>query len=90
MSATDWMIPRVSLSAEAYLQSTLVSLDTYGTAQPEETVRLAKALAQQNTVQQAIIKQAVARVAELELELILLEPRPRSIRPWWRFWRRAS
>lgn len=90
MSATDWMIPRVSLAAEAYLQSTLVTLDAHGTDRPEETVRLAKALAQQNTIQQAIIKQAVARVAELELELILRQPEPRPGRPWWRFWRSAS
>lgn len=84
--SNDWMIPRLSLAAEAQLQSTLQTLDSQGAANAEDTVRLAKALAQQNVIQQAIIRQAVAYVSELELLLICLEapPKPR----WWQFWKR--
>lgn len=86
MSSTDWMIPRVSLSAEAHLQSMLTTLDTHGERNPEETVRFAKSLAQQTVVQQAIIRQAVGHIAELEMVLFLLQQQPRP--PWWKFWAR--
>lgn len=85
MAPSDWMVPRLSLAAEAQLRDTLNTLDAQGIANPEDTVRLAKALAQQNVIQQAIIRQAVGYVSELELLLICLEAPPK--RPRWQFWR---
>lgn len=86
--SSEWMIPRLSLSAEAQLQSTLTTLDTHGADNPLETIRIAKALAQQNVIQQAIIRQAIGRISELELLLICLESPPPQP-PRWQFWRRA-
>lgn len=90
--SSEWMIPELSLSAEAQLQSTLTTLDTYGADNPLETIRLAKALAQQNVIQQAIIRQAIGRISELELVLVCLEttPPPPPQPPRWQFWRRFS
>lgn len=88
MGPSNWMVPRLTLSAEAQLQSTLQTLDAHGAENPEETVKLAKALAQQNVIQQAIIRQAVGYVAELELVLVCLKAPPRPRRRWWQVWKR--
>jgi hypothetical protein len=71
MAFSQWMVPQLSLSAEAQLQHSLQVLREHGATNIKDTVELACSLAQQNAIQQAIIRQATAHIAELELVQLL-------------------
>lgn len=71
MSLSDWMVPQLSLSAELQVRHSVDTLQTKGADNIEQTVKLACSLVQQNAVQQAIIRQATAHIARLEMEQFL-------------------
>jgi 1,2-phenylacetyl-CoA epoxidase catalytic subunit len=79
MALAEWMIPRLSLSAEAHLQYQIKTIKAEGPSHIQDTVELACSLVQQNAINQTLLRQAIQRVAELELTLLLMESR----RPSW-------
>lgn len=80
MPLAEWMIPQMSLSAEAQLQNDLKALRTHGPTNIKDTVELACSLLQQNATHRTLLRQAVGRVAELEMILFLQEhPRRPSL-----------
>lgn len=82
MALAEWMIPQLSLSAEAQLKFQLETLKAHGPTNIEDTVQLTCSLLQQNAINSALLRQAVGRIAELEMTLMLQErPRP-SLRRW--------
>jgi hypothetical protein len=75
------MVPQLSLAAEAQLQHSVKTLQAHGATNIQDTVSLACSLVQQNAIQQAILRQATAHIAELELELLLGSSK-RPPNPW--------
>lgn len=73
----DWMVPKLSLSAEAQLEHNVRLMREEGPSDIEGTIRIACSLIQQNAMQQAIIRQAVGHIAQLEMEQLLGGPKPR-------------
>lgn len=82
MESMDWLVPELTLSAEAQLTQNLHDVQKHGVDNPHATVQLACSLLQQNAIQQALIRQAVHRIAELE-QLTGLNG-VRESRSWWR------
>ena len=75
MAWGKWMVPRLSLSAEAQLRTNLHVIERDGPANVDQLVRIACSLAQQNAYQAAIIRQATGHISALELEAAL-DPAP--------------
>jgi len=73
----EWLVPKLSLSAEAQLRSNLVAIEREGPEKVDQLVRIACALTQQNALQAAIIRQAIGHVSELELQVELGSTRNR-------------
>lgn len=67
----SWLVPKLSLSAEAQLEHNIRVLREEGANDIEGTVRIACALIQQNAIQQAIIRQAIGHIGQLEMEALL-------------------
>ena len=82
MDSMQWLVPQLSLSAEAQLLQNVHELQKHGPDNPRATVELACSLLQQNAIQQAIIRQATHRIAELEQAQFLIESS--DCLPWWR------
>jgi len=82
MDSMKWMVPELTLSAEAQLLQHVHDVQRHGPENPYATTELACSLLQQNAMQQAIIRQATHRIAELEKAEFLREV-PR--RQWWRY-----
>ena len=82
MDSMEWMVPQLSLSAEAQLLQNVHDVQKHGAKNPHATVELACSLLQQNAIQQALIRQATHRIAELERTQFLAERS--SHHPWWR------
>lgn len=79
MALAEWLIPRLSLSAEAQLQSHLNVIRTEGPENVDQLVRIACSLAQQNAIQAAIIRQAIGHVGALEMNVELGRKSPHPI-----------
>jgi len=77
MVLADWMIPTLSLSAEADLVHQKRTVETYGSADVERTVRLTCSLLEQHALQESIIRKATGYIAELELYILLNCDAPR-------------
>lgn len=71
MAWGEWLVPRLSLSAEAQLRSNVAALEREGRDNVDQLVRIACALAQQNALQAAIIRQAIGHISHLEMEIEL-------------------
>jgi hypothetical protein len=71
MALADWMIPTLSLSAEAQLIHNKRTLEVHGPADMERTIRLTCSLLEQNALQESIIRKATGHIAELELYILL-------------------
>lgn len=85
MAWGEWLVPHLSLSAEAQLRSNVAALEREGPENVDQLVRIACSLAQQNALQAAIIRQAIGHVSALELVIELGRdsvPAPRQ-RPGW-------
>lgn len=67
----NWLVPQLSLSAEAQLEHNMRVMREEGANDIEGTVRIACALIQQNAIQQAIIRQAIGHISQLEMEAFL-------------------
>lgn len=78
----QWLVPKLSLSAEAQLLQNMHDVQKHGPANPRATAELACSLLQQNAIQQALIRQATHRIAELEKSQFLVESSNRHT--WWR------
>lgn len=78
----QWLVPKLSLSAEAQLLQNMHEVQKHGPANPHATADLACSLLQQNAIQQALIRQATHRIAELEKLQFSIESSHRH--PWWR------
>ena len=72
------MIPRLSLSAEAQLNYQMQVLKAQGPSNIKDTVELSCALLQQNAINSTLLRQAVGRIAELEMTMMLQERQPVS------------
>lgn len=84
MPSADWLVPRLSLAAEAELEHSIRVLRREGPDNPETTVRIACDLMRQSVIHQALLRQAIAYVGGLEVELELAKrPAPRFR---WRHW----
>lgn len=75
MPLADWMIPDMSLSAQAQLQNDIKVLRAHGAQNINDTVELTCSLMQQNALHRTLLRQAVGRVAELEMIMFLAENR---------------
>ena len=71
MAWGEWLVPKLSLSAEAQLRSNITAIEREGPQNVEQLVRLAVSLVQQNAYQAAIIRQAIGHVGEIELAIEL-------------------
>jgi hypothetical protein len=80
MALAEWMIPRLSLSAEAQLKHQVHVLRAEGPTNIKETVELSCALLQQNAINSTLLRQAVGRIAELEMTMMLQERQ--KVSPW--------
>lgn len=69
----SWLVPKLSLSAEAQLEHNLRLMREEGHKDMEGTVRIACSLIQQNAIQQAIIRQAIGHIGQLEMEALLTD-----------------
>lgn len=78
----QWLVPKLSLSAEAQLLQNMHDVQKHGPENPYATAELACSLLQQNAIQQAIIRQATHRIAELERLQFSIESPNRPA--WWR------
>lgn len=72
----EWMVPRLSLSAEAQLRSNLTVIEREGPDNVPQLVKMACSLAQQNAYQQAIIRQATGHIGALEMAVELASVTP--------------
>jgi hypothetical protein len=77
MSWGEWLVPKLSLSAEAQLRSNIAAIEREGPQKVEQLVKIASSLTQQNALQAAIIRQAIGHVSELELQVELGSSRKR-------------
>lgn len=77
MAWGEWLVPKLSLSAEAQLRSNIAAIEREGPEQVGQLVKIACALTQQNAIQAAIIRQAIGHVSELELRVELGSSRKR-------------
>jgi hypothetical protein len=82
MALAEWMIPRLSLAAEAHLKYQVETLKKHGPANIQDTVQLTCSLLQQNAMNSAMLRQAVGHIAELEMILMLQERQTPSLRRW--------
>lgn len=71
MTWGEWLVPKLSLSAEVQLRSNLAAIEQEGPDKVEQLVRIACALTQQNALQAAIIRQAIGHIAQLEMNDML-------------------
>lgn len=71
MSWGEWLVPRLTLSAEAQLRSNVAALEREGPENVDQLVRVACSLAHQNALQAAIIRQATGHIALLEMAIEL-------------------
>ena len=71
MAWGEWLVPKLSLSAEAQLRSHISAIEREGPQNVEQLVRIAVSLVQQNAYQAAIIRQAIGHVGEIELAIEL-------------------
>lgn len=67
----DWMIAKLSLAAEAQMEAMVRCLEREGPDNVPQTIRIACSLTRQNCIQQALLKQALGRIIELETQLAL-------------------
>jgi hypothetical protein len=77
MALAEWLIPKPSLAAQAQYRHTCDILRNEGRDNVDRVIDLACSLAQQNMLQQTIIRQATQHIGELELIALLMEPPPR-------------
>ena len=74
MAWGEWMVPELSLAAEAQLASAKHTLLQEVHQHPEQVAELAWASMQQAAMLQSIMRKATARIAELELAEVLRHP----------------
>jgi hypothetical protein len=77
MTLAEWLIPKPSLAAQAQYRHTCDILRSEGRDNVDRVIDLACSLAQQNMLQQTIIRQATQHIGELELIALLMEAPPR-------------
>lgn len=71
MTWGEWLVPKLSFSAEAQLLSHINAVEKEGRADIEALLRVTKSLLQQNAYQAAIIRQAISHVGAIELSMEL-------------------
>mgnify|MGYP006266437471 CR=1 FL=1 len=69
----QWMVPELSLSAEAQLEAAKRDLMREVKHRPDEVAALAGSLLQQNALLRSILSNATAQIAEHELKAALSE-----------------
>ena len=79
MAWGDWLVPKLSVSAEAQMHHTVNVLKNEGPENVDQLVRIACSLAQQNVMQQAIIRQAIGHISLLEMTVELNRKQPPRI-----------
>lgn len=67
----EWLIAKLSLAAEAQMEAMVRCLEREGPQNVPQLLRIATSLTRQNCIQQTLLKQAVGRVMELEMEIAL-------------------
>tara|TARA_R100001082_G_C4315534_1_gene138779 strand:- start:256 stop:567 length:312 start_codon:yes stop_codon:yes gene_type:complete len=86
-SWADWMIVEPSLEQEFKLEYEAIAIKEDD--QHKEIAELCARLSKQTWYQQELIKQATARILELEAEIactqLIEEIAKEKKRPWWRF-----
>lgn len=88
MSWGEWLVPRLTLSAEAQLRSNVAALEKEGPQNVDQLVRIACSLAHQNALQSAIIRQATGHIAVLEMAIELSSrQRPGLVKRFLNLWR---
>lgn len=68
MAWGEWLVPKLSLSAEAQLRSHISAIEREGPENVKKLVSITISLLQQNAYQAAIIRQAIGHVGKIELE----------------------
>lgn len=71
MNWGEWLVPKLSLSAEAQLRTNIAALESEGPHNVDQLVRVACSLTHQNALQAAIIRQAIGYIGELEMGIHL-------------------
>ncbi len=71
MSLSEWMVPELSDSAALHLEHRKRVLRSEVKHSPESVADVACSLLQYTTMMEAIMRKATARIAELELILLL-------------------
>jgi hypothetical protein len=68
MTWGEWLVPKLSLAAEAHMRSCICAIERDGPENIDQLVRIASSLIQQNAYQAAIIRQAIGHISEIEIE----------------------
>ena len=71
MSLSEWMVPEISDSAALHLEHRKRVLRSEVKHSPESVADVACSLLQYTTMMEAIMRKATARIAELELKILL-------------------
>lgn len=78
MSWGEWMVPELSIAAAVQLEHGKRVLRENATAHPQQVANLACSTLEQTFLQQSIMRKATARIAELEMIMLLSpdDPKP--------------
>lgn len=82
MSWGQWLVPELSLAAELECRSKVLALQKDGPSCPEAVLTAAIALTQAWYQQESIIRKAIARVNELEMQLEFGKPDGTGYQQW--------
>lgn len=82
MSWGDWLVPELTLTAELECRAKVLALQNDGPSCPEAVLAAAIALTQAWYQQDAIIRKAIKRVNELELQLEFGKPAEMPYEQW--------
>jgi len=78
----SWMVPRLTPAEDLKLRTMELDLARAVRTDPQQVAALAGGLARHSAHQSSIIRQALARMQELECRLALLEPPDSSLAEW--------
>ena len=78
MSWGDWMVPELSIAAAVQLEHGKRVLREHARSHPNRVAELACSTLEQTFLQQSIMRKATARIAELEMIMLLTPDDPAS------------
>lgn len=82
MTWGEWLVPELSLAAELECRAKVLALQNDGPGCPEAVLSAAIALTQAWYQQESIIRKAIKRVNELELQLEFGKPEQMPYEQW--------